>query len=191
MAVKQNMDHENENENENETEHDGEMDVDANANANANANAENISPNLNSNGGETQGNVSTNKKQTTSTTTSKEKKQGNKKKNRNLFISIQSGPHEGATFLLKPRQSRPCEIGRSKGKKFLQRGVSLFKDSEVSTCHGKFEVKAGKIYYTDTGSTNGTSYDGEAIEDNVPLELVDGMVLVFGESELEFTIVDN
>lgn len=182
MAVKQNMDHDNEN----ETGHDGGVD----------ANAENISPNLNSQqSNESQGKNSNSKrtKQTSSTTTSKEKKQGNKNKNknRNLFISIQSGPHEGATFLLKPRQSRPCEIGRSKGKKFLQRGVSLFKDSEVSTCHGKFEVKAGKIYYTDTGSTNGTSYNGEAIEDNVPLELVDGMVLVFGESELEFTIVDN
>ncbi len=180
MAVKQNMDHDNEN----ETGHDGGVD----------ANAENISPNLNSQqSNESQGKNSNSKstKQTSSTTTSKEKKQGNKNKNRNVFISIQSGPHEGATFLLKPRQSRPCEIGRSKGKKFLQRGVSLFKDSEVSTCHGKFEVKAGKIYYTDTGSTNGTSYNGEAIEDNVPLELVDSMVLVFGESELEFTIVDN
>ena len=47
------------------------------------------------------------------------------------------------------------------------------------------------MYYTDTGSTNGSSYMGEAIPDNVPMELTDGMVLVFGESELEFTIVEN
>ena len=52
----------------------------------------------------------------------------------------------------------------------------------MSTCHGKFENKAGKIYYTDTGSTNGT---------HVPMELTDGMVLAFGDCELEFTIVDN
>lgn len=126
---------------------------------------------------------------TTSASSSKTKTK--KKQLHNLFVSVRSGPHEGATFLLKPRQSRPCEIGRSKGKKFLQRGISLSKDSEVSTCHGKFEYKAGKMYYTDTGSTNGSSYMGEAIPDNVPMELTDGMVLVFGESELEFTIVEN
>jgi len=114
-----------------------------------------------------------------------------KKTLKNLFIEIQSGPHEGATFLLKPRMNRPCEIGRSKGKKFLQRGISLFKDTEVSTCHGKFEYKAGKMFFTDTGSTNGTSFMGEAIEDNCPIELVDGMVIVVGDSELKFAIVDN
>jgi hypothetical protein len=125
---------------------------------------------------------------TTNTTTT------NSKKNRlqqNLLVEVLTGPHEGATFLLKPRPSRPCEIGRSKGKKFLSRGVSLHKDSEVSTCHGKFDCKAGKMYYTDTGSTNGTSYMGEAIQDNVPVEITSGMVLVFGMSELRFTLVDN
>lgn len=127
----------------------------------------------------------------TTESNTKPNQKAKKKNTKNLFISIRTGPHEGATFLLKPRQSRPCEIGRSKGKKFLQRGISLFKDSEVSTCHGKFEFKAGKMFYTDTGSTNGTSFRGEAIEDNEPMELSDGLVLVFGESELEFTIVDN
>lgn len=122
-------------------------------------------------------------------TTTKSKK--NKSQQNNLLVEVLTGPHEGATFLLKPRPSRPCEIGRSKGKKFLSRGVSLHKDSEVSTCHGKFECKAGKMYYTDTGSTNGTSYMGEAIEDNVPMEIANGMVLVFGMSELRFTLVDN
>lgn len=122
------------------------------------------------------------------TTATKGKKN---KLQQNLLVEVLTGPHEGATFLLKPRPSRPCEIGRSKGKKFLSRGVSLHKDSEVSTCHGKFECKAGKMYYTDTGSTNGTSYMGEAIEDNVPMEITNAMVLVFGMSELRFTLVDN
>ena len=118
-------------------------------------------------------------------------KKQSKQSQTNLLVEVMSGPHEGATYLLKPRISRPCEIGRSKGKKFLSRGVSLHKDSEVSTCHGKFEFKAGKMYYTDTGSTNGTSYMGEAIQDNVPLEIENGMVLVFGMSELKFTLVEN
>jgi hypothetical protein len=118
-----------------------------------------------------------------------EQKQG--KATKDLLVEVLTGPHEGATYLLKPRPSRPCEIGRSKGKKFLSRGVSLHKDSEVSTCHGKFELKAGKMFYTDTGSTNGTSYMGEAIQDNVPMEIENGMILVFGVSELKFTLLDH
>jgi hypothetical protein len=128
----------------------------------------------------------------TTSASSKTALNGKKKRQvHDLFIEVQTGPHEGATYLLKPRSSRPCEIGRSKGKKFLQRGVSLFKDSEVSTCHGKFDYKAGKMFYTDTGSTNGTSFMGEAIEDNVPMEIVSGMVLGCGDSDLKFTIMDN
>lgn len=130
-----------------------------------------------------------NKQDINSNTTSAKSKKNILQKN--LYVEVLTGPHEGATFLLKPRPSRSCEIGRSKGKKFLSRGVSLHNDSEVSTCHGKFECKAGKMYYTDTGSTNGTSYMGEAMEDNVPMEITDGMVLVFGVSELRFTLVDN
>ena len=195
LAVKQNMetDVENETETETETETDG--------HAASGMDAENIDPNINVNDNSDPLNSKTkqsdekaanaNASTSESTSASKPKAQDKKKKHRNLHINVQSGSHEGATFLLKPRPSRPCEIGRSKGKKFLQRGVSLFKDAGVSTCHGKFENKAGKIYYTDTGSTNGTSYNGEAIEDHVPMELTDGMVLAFGDCELEFTIVDN
>jgi hypothetical protein len=32
---------------------------------------------------------------------------------------------------------------------------------------------------------------GEAIEDNVQMEIICGMVLGFGDSDLKFTIVDN
>ncbi len=110
--------------------------------------------------------------------------------NNNLHVEVLSGPHEGECFLIKPRMNRTCEIGRSKGKKFRERGISLYRDSEVSTSHGKFEMKAGgKICYIDTGSTNGTSFQGEALEDNEPLLLMDGMCLCFGESNLRFTII--
>mmetsp|Transcript_9237 Transcript_9237/g.13823 ORF Transcript_9237/g.13823 Transcript_9237/m.13823 type:complete len:259 (+) Transcript_9237:97-873(+) len=131
---------------------------------------------------------------TTAKTAAKQPSRSKRKQN-NLHVEILTGPHEGSTYLLKPRTNRPCEIGRSKGKKFRERGISVFKDSEVSTSHGKFETKpgvghAGKIYFVDTGSTNGTSFMGEALEDNVPLELVDGMVLCFGESDLRFTILE-
>lgn len=130
----------------------------------------------------------------TSTTAANQSSRTRRKQN-NLHVEILTGPHEGSTYLLKPRTNRPCEIGRSKGKKFRERGISIFKDSEVSTSHGRFETKpgavhAGKIYFVDTGSTNGTSFMGEALEDNVPLELADGMVLCFGESDLRFTILE-
>ncbi len=193
LAVRQNIDDDNhEDENEAQT-NEGAEPTNPNKIATAEeteADAENTHPNLNL---PTADQTSVNKASTTSSAaaTKSSNPMPSKKRHQNLFINILSGPHEGATFLLKPRPSRPCEIGRSRSKKFVQRGISLSKDSEVSTCHGKFEAKGGKMFYTDTGSTNGTSYMGEAIEDNVPLELNSGMVLVFGESELEFSLVDN
>lgn len=178
-----------------ETDTDTDADAEVGTNENANADTENIAPSNNNIQVHNHNDASTSidplkaglKNQNENETERKAKKG----QFYNLFIEVQTGPHEGATYLLKPRSSRPCEIGRSKGKKFQQKGVSLFKDSEVSTCHGKFEYKAGRMYYTDTGSTNGTSFMGEAIEDNVQMEIICGMVLGFGDSDLKFTIVDN
>ncbi len=103
-------------------------------------------------------------------------------------IEIIKGPHTGMTYNLNPSYKKPCWVGRSSSKKFRERGISLNKDDEVSTTHGKFHIypsgSDGKLVFTDTGSTNGTIYNNEEIEDNVPLELVDGMVLVLGNSDL-------
>jgi hypothetical protein len=87
-----------------------------------------------------------------------------------LQITITSGPHIHQTYHLIPKPSQPCLIGRSKGKKFIKNGISLNKDQEVSTTHGKISVEhvylddsggnggmQTKFYYTDVGSTNGTT----------------------------------
>ena len=94
-----------------------------------------------------------------------------------LQITITSGPHTHQTYNLIPKPSQPCLIGRSKGKKFIKNGISLNKDQEVSTTHGKISVEhvyldgtddgngggngsggmQTKFYYTDVGSTNGTT----------------------------------
>lgn len=105
-----------------------------------------------------------------------------------ICIEIIQGLYKGSTYTLKPAIRKPCWIGRSTSKKFRERGISLNNDAEVSTTHGKFHIHPAsggpdsKLMYTDTGSTNGTVYNNEEIEDQVPLELVDGMVLVIGNS---------
>jgi len=101
-------------------------------------------------------------------------------------IEIISGPHSGETYTLSPSLRKPCFIGRSTGKKFRDRGISLSKDSEVSTTHGKFEMKpGGLIFFTDTGSTNGTLHQGVELDDNVPLKLEENMELLVGSSVLK------
>lgn len=110
-----------------------------------------------------------------------------------IHIEMISGPHVGEAFLLKPRIRQTCLIGRSAGKKFRERGISLKKDPEVSTSHGKFEMKAdGKLYYTDTGSTNGTFVEGIDLDVNTSLELKNGMEIMFGgASRARITIVED
>jgi pSer/pThr/pTyr-binding forkhead associated (FHA) protein len=111
-----------------------------------------------------------------------------------LFIEVVHGPYQGATFVLKPELRKPCFIGRSSGKKFRTNGISMPKNPEVSTTHGKVEIKMDgngqvQFYYTDTGSTNGTLYNDQEMEDNVPLELFHGIELVVGGSLLRFTFL--
>ena len=75
-----------------------------------------------------------------------------------------------------------CFVGRSGGKKFREKGISLPKDNEVSTTHAKIELKNDEIVLVDVGSTNGTSVDGEPIEEGKPHPLAAGNTVVFGAS---------
>lgn len=141
-----------------------------------NANNENIDPN----------------QQTAEETQSKLSSSSSKPSYNAIHIEMISGPHSGEVFLLKPRSRQPCLIGRSAGKKFRERGISLKKDPEVSTSHGKFEMKTGgTFYYTDTGSTNGSFIEGNDLGANVAFELKNGMEIMFGGASLaRITIVE-
>lgn len=110
--------------------------------------------------------------------------------NTTLKMDIISGEHVGTTYLVTPTPDQPCLLGRSKGKKFKQNGVSLFRDLEVSTTHGKFTVDAeGRFYFTDTGSSNGTYICDAEIGKDVPYLLNDGIEIKMGQSILKVTFV--
>lgn len=124
-----------------------------------------------------------------------------------LQITILSGPHSSQMYKLQPKLSQPCLIGRSKGKKFLRNGISLSKDQEVSTTHGKISIEQVvvtddnndgddndgvggggvqyKFYYTDVGSTNGTTVGDVRLEPNVRMEIEEGVEVRVGNSILK------
>lgn len=149
-----------------------------------------------------------------------------------IYVRVISGPHLNATFSLFPNVRSASLVGRSSGKKFISKGISLPQDKEISTTHGKFTIVNGTAYFTDTGSTNGTILkrmerrksssdghggegekkmkesnnnsmtireDGNSILENnglmlkleidEPLELLQGMVLSLGTSELEISLM--
>ena len=135
-----------------------------------------------------------------------------------ITVQITVGPHAPTSYTLHPKPNAPCVIGRSKGKKFSKNGISLYKDQEVSTTHGKFlvvmeDVEEGgkeevdddddeygaaggsssmiakpRYYYVDVGSTNGTIYNGLALVANVKLELKNGMEIKVGNSLLRMIL---
>jgi FHA domain len=99
-------------------------------------------------------------------------------------VEIIGGHYAGNTYNLTPKVRQPCWVGRSQGKKFKDRGISLSKDLEISTTHGKFELVGGKLHYTDAGSTNGSKVYGEDLPPEKPFPLVNGVELVLGQSIL-------
>ena len=146
-----------------------------NADANANAN-ENIA-----NGADEEA--------TAAAATAEAKKPTRSKAGVTVRAEVIDGLYAGQTFDLKPKSRSPCFIGRSAGKKFRDRGISMPNDGEVSTTHAKVEVKGGKAYYTDVGSTNGTLLNGQEVEPDVALLITDGMQLLIGAQVVRFTLI--
>ena len=105
-----------------------------------------------------------------------------------IHIQVTTGPHAGMTTRVQPKSNTACFVGRSAGKKFREKGVSLAKDSEVSTTHGKFEIISGKAYFTDVGSTNGTTCRNQALATNEALLLEEPVELILGGSTLRITL---
>lgn len=67
------------------------------------------------------------------------------KKTNTIRVDIISGPYVGQSYDLKPQSRIRCwKLGRSQSKKFR---ISLPKDQEISTSHGRFEYSRGKFYY--------------------------------------------
>lgn len=125
------------------------------------------------------------------TTNSNENRQAKATKSTTVNVEITSGLHAGKTYKLMPKARKPCWVGRSQGKKFRDLGISLSKDGEVSTCHGKFELVKGQLCFTDTGSTNGTKLGtslGEELTPQKPYPLEDGLQLVLGGSTFKILL---
>lgn len=97
-----------------------------------------------------------------------------------IHLKALSGPYIDQEFVVKPTARNPCFIGRSTSKKFRDRGMSLKKDTEVSTTHGKIEIIQGKVFFTDLGSTNGSHIGDTMLEPNIPHQLEEGMSLMLG-----------
>lgn len=79
-----------------------------------------------------------------------------------ILLLVKEGPYASSTFKLTQSKARKDFIvGRSTGKKVKDFGVSLPQDPEVSTVHGRVEVRGdGKVVFEDLGSTNGSFING-------------------------------
>jgi len=104
-----------------------------------------------------------------------------------LLLKCNTGPHIGQKFRLEladGKEEDTFKVGRSTGRAFKEKGLSLYKDKEVSTAHGKFEIKNNAAFYIDTKSTNGSSLNGKMIEAQQPVRLKEGDLLSLGGTEL-------
>ena len=122
-------------------------------------------------------------KETKKTKTKKPTKKKKKKKKEypKLVFRCIEGPYSGKKFVTRPRaRGAKVLIGRSSGKKFRKSGVSLSKDQEVSTNHGRIDAKSGSLFYVDTQSSNGSRINNEWIEENTPTRISSGDILDIG-----------
>lgn len=101
-------------------------------------------------------------------------------------IKCTSGPHDGEEYVIHPHEKRRVpKLGRSTGKQFVKNGISLPEDGEVSTVHGRFDVRNGQLHFTDIGSTNGTVFKGGLLTAGDAVTLEPGDSLLAGQSTLE------
>ncbi len=85
-------------------------------------------------------------------------------------LVMRSGPNPGATYSLDAAQTT---LGRD-----ASNTISI-NDAEVSRHHARMTLQGGKIVLEDTGSTNGTSVNGNRISG--PHVLKTGEMVSFGE----------
>jgi hypothetical protein len=110
-----------------------------------------------------------------------------------VILKCMGGQHIGQKFRLEPNTENGedvFKIGRSSGKQFKEKGVSLYKDKEISTTHAKIELKNGQVFLIDARSTNGTQLNGVDVEPLTPIRLKEGDVILMGSSELIVNITD-
>lgn len=97
----------------------------------------------------------------------------------------------GTTVTLTPRQCHAgmVKVGRSTAADFNPpQGLSLSRDSSVSTWHGKFACIWGVVYFTDF-SKNGTRLNDEMMPKDTPVALASGDTLTIGSAIVEVTLV--
>lgn len=84
------------------------------------------------------------------------------------------------------------KMGRSTGRLFREKGVSLYKDKEISTTHAKIDMRNGQVFLVDMASTNGTQLNGgEDLDAHSPVLLKNGDIITMGSTELLVTISDS
>ena len=120
--------------------------------------------------------------------TSAKKSKTSSENNNKIKIVVVEGVHKNASFNFKRTQRLTVMIGRSTGKRFKKTGVSLYKDSEVSTTHGKIHVIKNDLCFSDLGSTNGSFLNGQALEARKSYVIHDGDVLKLGQSYFNISI---
>ena len=75
-------------------------------------------------------------------------------------------------------------MGRSTGKKYTDKGLSLSQDGEVSTCHGDFRTQKGKICFVDLDSTNGSYLNTVKLVPHECNPLQEGDILSLGATQM-------
>jgi hypothetical protein len=91
-----------------------------------------------------------------------------------MLLHVMSGPHRGMTIRLE--SGRPLVVGRADSA-----DVRLDADRHLSRFHVRIEPAAGRVWFRDLNSRNGTRLNGES---RMQGELRPGDVLRCGETEI-------